>query len=99
MVKAFPVIVAFTVALPSVLSGAVQKAGLTVPLSYQGNADGVKSIFKSSYDAYRQFAFGHDDLHPTSKSFGDSRNGWGATIIDAMTTAVSPEFGSVTIRS
>ena len=34
----------------------------------------------------RKFAFGHDDLEPVSKSFNDGRNGWGATIIDAMST-------------
>lgn len=36
----------------------------------------------------RKYAWGHDDLTPLSKSFLDSRNGWGASIVDAMTTLV-----------
>ena len=43
----------------------------------------------------REFAFGHDDLTPVSKSFTDGRNGWGASVVDAMTTMVcSFEFSS-----
>jgi len=33
-----------------------------------------------------QFAAGHDDLTPLSKSFIDDFNGWGATAVDAMDT-------------
>lgn len=36
----------------------------------------------------RKFAFGHDDLEPISGTFDDGRNGWGATIVDALTTLV-----------
>lgn len=34
----------------------------------------------------RKFAFGHDDLQPVSMTFNDGRNGWGASIVDGMTT-------------
>lgn len=34
----------------------------------------------------REFAFGHDDLQPVSMTFNDGRNGWGASIIDGMST-------------
>ncbi|THG96636.1 hypothetical protein EW026_g5234 [Hermanssonia centrifuga] len=34
----------------------------------------------------RKYAWGHDDMTPVTKSFTDSRNGWGATIVDALTT-------------
>jgi len=37
---------------------------------------------------FRKFAFGHDDLSPTSESFTDGRNGWGASIVDALDTMV-----------
>lgn len=40
----------------------------------------------------REFAWGHDDLTPETKGFFDGRNGWGATIVDAMTTAVGPSL-------
>ncbi|KAJ7176363.1 glycoside hydrolase family 47 protein [Mycena crocata] len=34
----------------------------------------------------RTFAFGHDNLAPVTKGFSDGRNGWGASIVDAMPT-------------
>ncbi len=36
----------------------------------------------------RKFAFGHDEVTPLSQGFSDPRNGWGATIVDAMSTMV-----------
>lgn len=36
----------------------------------------------------RKYAWGHDDLTPLSKGYFDGRNGWGASIVDAMTTLV-----------
>ncbi|KAK7032614.1 hypothetical protein VNI00_012877 [Paramarasmius palmivorus] len=68
------------------LAGRVQKDYLVVPPTAYGNRDAVKQIFVDSYTAYKKFAFGHDDLLPLSKGFSDGRNGWGATIIDAMST-------------
>lgn len=41
----------------------------------------------------RKFAFGHDDLEPISETFTDGRNGWGASVVDAMTTMVRYEIG------
>ncbi|KAJ7100265.1 seven-hairpin glycosidase [Mycena belliarum] len=64
----------------------VQKAGLTVPPAYASRRDDAVKLFVTSYDAYKKFAFGHDDLSPVSKSFSDGRNGWGASIVDAMPT-------------
>lgn len=36
----------------------------------------------------REYAFRHDEVAPISGSFSDPRNGWGATIVDAMSTMV-----------
>lgn len=36
----------------------------------------------------REVAFGHDEMGPLSLQAFDSRNGWGATIVDAMDTMV-----------
>jgi hypothetical protein len=36
----------------------------------------------------RKFAFGHDEVAPISQQPLDPRNGWGATIVDAMGTMV-----------
>ncbi|KAJ7892744.1 glycoside hydrolase family 47 protein [Mycena olivaceomarginata] len=62
----------------------VQKPGLTVPKKYTPRRDAAKLLFTTSYDAYKKYAFGHDDLSPVTESFNDQRNGWGASIVDAM---------------
>ncbi|KIJ99934.1 glycoside hydrolase family 47 protein [Laccaria amethystina LaAM-08-1] len=73
--------------LPSAsLGGLVQKQGLAVPPAYGSHQGEVKQIFLDSYNAYKKFADGHDDVSPVSQTFSDGRNGWGATIIDAMST-------------
>lgn len=67
-------------------AGAVQLKGLTVPDEYAATKDDVVTIFKDAFAAYQKFAFGHDDVKPVSGSFLDSRNGWGATVADALGT-------------
>ncbi|KAK0458700.1 glycoside hydrolase family 47 protein [Desarmillaria tabescens] len=68
------------------IAGPVQKAGLTLPGDASVHRAAVKEIFQESYAAYKEYAFGHDDLSPVSKGFSDGRNGWGASIVDAMST-------------
>ncbi|KAF8194771.1 glycoside hydrolase family 47 protein [Mycena galopus ATCC 62051] len=64
----------------------VQKAGLTVPAEYASQKAAVEKIFTTSYAAYKEFAFGHDELHPVSEGVGDDLGGWGASLVDAMGT-------------
>ncbi|KAF9485016.1 seven-hairpin glycosidase [Pholiota conissans] len=64
----------------------VQKQGLALPPQAEQLREEVKTIFTDSYGAYKKYAFGHDDVLPISQGFYDGRNGWGATIVDAMTT-------------
>ncbi|KAJ7818267.1 seven-hairpin glycosidase [Mycena leptocephala] len=72
---------------PYTLAGVtVQNLSLTVPAKYKANRDAAEKIFLTSYTAYKKFAFGHDELLPISKSFQDDLGGWGATIVDAMST-------------
>ncbi|KAH9164855.1 seven-hairpin glycosidase [Lactarius sanguifluus] len=64
----------------------VQDPGLKLPYdTTQDRADVVK-IFTDSYSAYHASAFGHDEVAPLNKKPLDPRNGWGATIVDGMTT-------------
>jgi mannosyl-oligosaccharide alpha-1,2-mannosidase len=51
-------------------------------------ANAVKDAFSFSWNGYMTFAFPHDELHPVSNSFSDSRNAWGASAVDALTTAL-----------
>ncbi|KAK8171781.1 glycoside hydrolase family 47 protein [Phyllosticta citrichinensis] len=51
-------------------------------------ADAVKEAFQFAWDGYYTFAFPNDDLHPMSNSAGNSRNAWGASAVDALSTAL-----------
>ncbi|THU83180.1 seven-hairpin glycosidase [Dendrothele bispora CBS 962.96] len=70
----------------AIVAGPVQKPSLEIPPSALKHRDDVKNIFRESYNAYRKFAFGHDDLLPVSRRPLDDRNGWGASIVDGMAT-------------
>lgn len=39
----------------------------------QQKADAVKEAFQHAWDGYQKYAFPHDELHPVSNGFGDSR--------------------------
>ncbi|KAJ7163478.1 glycoside hydrolase family 47 protein [Mycena crocata] len=82
-----PFILALLGIFSSSLAGVtVQKPGLTVPAKYKSNRDAAEKIFVTSYNAYRKFAFGHDELLPISESSLDDLGGWGASLVDAMGT-------------
>ncbi|BDD57335.1 maturation of Asn-linked oligosaccharidesprotein [Monascus purpureus] len=51
-------------------------------------ADAVKEAFQHAWNGYKKYAFPHDELHPVSDGYGDSRNGWGASAIEALSTAL-----------
>ncbi|KAI1006818.1 putative mannosyl-oligosaccharide alpha-1,2-mannosidase [Podosphaera aphanis] len=54
----------------------------------QGRSDAVKEAFTHAWRGYYQFAFPNDELKPVTNSVSNSRNGWGATAIDAFSTAL-----------
>ncbi|KAH9074263.1 seven-hairpin glycosidase [Lactarius deliciosus] len=64
----------------------VQDPGLKLPYNTTQDRADVVNIFTESYSAYHAYAFGHDEVAPSSKKALDPRNGWGATIVDGMTT-------------
>ncbi|KIK66353.1 glycoside hydrolase family 47 protein [Collybiopsis luxurians FD-317 M1] len=74
------------------LAGPVQVPNLKVPASAAAHQEAVKDIFLQSYDAYMKFAFGHDSLAPVSGGVIDDRNGWGASIVDALGTIILMGF-------
>ncbi|KIY74351.1 glycoside hydrolase family 47 protein [Cylindrobasidium torrendii FP15055 ss-10] len=85
MLRQITLVAAALSATPS-FAASVQKPDLSLPETAAANRDAVKKIFTDSYAAYKEFAWGHDDLAPGNKSFIDSRNGWGSSIVDAMST-------------
>ncbi|KAI1453300.1 glycoside hydrolase family 47 protein [Annulohypoxylon moriforme] len=57
-------------------------------VSHPDRADAVKAAFQRSWDGYYQYAFPNDTLLPISKSYQNDRNGWGASAVDAISTAL-----------
>lgn len=48
----------------------------------------VSGAFMHAWKGYRSFALGFDELHPVTKSGADGLGGLGATVIDALDTAM-----------
>jgi mannosyl-oligosaccharide alpha-1,2-mannosidase len=46
----------------------------------------IKAVFKRSWDGYKEFAWGHDELKPVSGTFKDPFASWGATLVDTLDT-------------
>jgi len=58
-------------------------------------ADAVKEAFQFAWDGYYKHAFPHDELHPVTNGYSDSRNGWGASAVDAFSTAIVMEIPKI----
>lgn len=57
------------------------------PEEAQERRDAVKAAFQFAWDGYSTYAFPNDELQPVNNSFTNSRNGWGASAVDALSTA------------
>ncbi|KAG5300594.1 mannosyl-oligosaccharide alpha-1,2-mannosidase precursor [Histoplasma ohiense] len=58
-------------------------------------AQEVKDAFEFAWSGYMEYAFPQDELRPVSNTSSNSRNGWGASAVDALSTAIimdSPEI-------
>ncbi|KAI8069724.1 glycoside hydrolase [Gongronella butleri] len=55
-------------------------------LSSAERAKRVKDAFTFAWSNYEEKAFGADEIRPVTGQRSDSRNGWGATIFDALDT-------------
>ncbi|RMZ66498.1 mannosyl-oligosaccharide alpha-12-mannosidase 1B [Pyrenophora seminiperda CCB06] len=60
-------------------------ASITTP---ELRAQGVVDAFRVSWDGYYKYAFPMDELQPVSNNGSNSRNGWGASAVDALSTAL-----------
>ncbi|KAF3395669.1 putative mannosyl-oligosaccharide alpha-1,2-mannosidase 1B [Talaromyces pinophilus] len=50
-------------------------------------ANAVKQAFQIAWDGYYAHAFPHDQLHPVDNGYDDYYDGWGASVVDAVSTA------------
>ncbi|KPM41153.1 putative mannosyl-oligosaccharide alpha-1,2-mannosidase 1B [Neonectria ditissima] len=58
-------------------------------------ATAIKEIFRFSWDQYEKYAFPHDTLRPLDKTYENDRNGWGATAVDGLSTAIIMNEGEI----
>lgn len=65
----------------------IQKPGLTQSSTSKTRADTIKAAYRTSYQAYLKYASGHDALHPLSDGFEDPFGGWGASVVDSLSTS------------
>ncbi|CDH50953.1 class i alpha-mannosidase [Lichtheimia corymbifera JMRC:FSU:9682] len=49
-------------------------------------AKAIKEAFQHAYNGYRLHAWGSDELLPKTNGSSNSRNGWGASIVDGLDT-------------
>ncbi|KAK4619976.1 Mannosyl-oligosaccharide alpha-1,2-mannosidase [Fulvia fulva] len=61
----------------------------------QERSAAVKEMFKFAWNGYYRYAFPNDELQPVNNSFSNSRNGWGASAADALSTALVMESGEI----
>jgi hypothetical protein len=64
----------------------LQAKNLTQTRLSQRRAKEVKAVFREAYHVYAKHAFGRDSVNPVSGTSLDDRNGWGATIVDSLST-------------
>lgn len=67
-------------------AAAVQSSNIVLPDTAAADRQLIRNMFSETFNTYKKFAFGHDDLQPVSLTFNDGRNGWGATIVDGLGT-------------
>ncbi|KAI9733112.1 MAG: maturation of Asn-linked oligosaccharides protein [Cirrosporium novae-zelandiae] len=58
-------------------------------------ADAVKEAFIFAWNGYSSLCWGYDELLPVSNTCGESRNGWGASAVDALSTALVMELPDI----
>lgn len=80
---------ALLVALLSVCANAatIQKPGLTQSQTSKTRAAEIKAAYRTSYQAYLKYASGHDALLPLTNGFTDPFGGWGASVVDSLSTS------------
>ncbi|KAI8879887.1 glycoside hydrolase family 47 protein [Backusella circina FSU 941] len=52
----------------------------------------VKKSFLHGWNGYKQYAMGHDELRPLSNTSNDPFGGWGATMVDSLSTMMIMEL-------
>ncbi|KAI8628827.1 glycoside hydrolase family 47 protein [Xylariaceae sp. FL1651] len=82
------VLAALSSVSPAIVSGSPLLSRAPSYVAHQDRTNGVKEAFQRSWDGYYKYAFPNDSLMPISKTYTNDRNGWGASAVDALSTAL-----------
>ncbi|KAG0147293.1 hypothetical protein CROQUDRAFT_656215 [Cronartium quercuum f. sp. fusiforme G11] len=63
-----------------------QKPGLEQSALASSRAEAVKEAFRLAYHDYIQLGYPMDEVAPLTKNGSNTRNGWGATLVDSLDT-------------
>jgi mannosyl-oligosaccharide alpha-1,2-mannosidase len=61
-------------------------SAFTNPSKPDPRRDAVLQVFKRSYEAYKTYAWGHDELAPITRQGRDPSGGYGATLMETLDT-------------
>lgn len=64
-------------------------------VSWDDKRQRVVAVFQNAWDAYKKHAWGYDELKPVSQMGEDGLGGLGATIVDALDTAMIMGLGDI----
>lgn len=89
----FPVPAQLIIKLPTSKASAIHKVQGTFSKESESNRlqrldkrAAVKEAFEHSWKGYKDYAWGHDELAPQTRSSREKFGGWGATLVDALDT-------------
>ncbi|KAI0392266.1 glycoside hydrolase family 47 protein [Xylariaceae sp. FL0594] len=86
---------ALSLVSPTLVSASPLTSRAASYIKHPDRLNGVKEAFQRSWDGYYKYAFPNDSLKPISKSYDNDRNGWGASAVDAISTALVMENKAV----
>ncbi|PVH93200.1 glycoside hydrolase family 47 protein [Periconia macrospinosa] len=72
---------------PKILKSAGQQKRADLP-SPEERTQAVIDTFRTAWAGYEEYAFPNDELKPVTNGFSNSRNKWGASAVDALSTAL-----------
>jgi hypothetical protein len=74
------------IVVPTVLTETIPTTTSSIEVTWNSKQLAIQSAFKHAYGGYSKYAFGHDELRPTTNETNDSWGAMAVTIIDSLDT-------------
>ena len=78
----------FSKAMPKIQAEKFQSESSTEKATRLNRLEKVKEVFLISWNQYKQYAWGKDEIMPVSQEGFDPFAGWSATLVDALDTLI-----------